>query len=335
MATRGLGMIGRILDLTATDGARAPHTREARPSDRRAPWVGPLRTLGFPVAIAVVLASMALLVAYGYGLIALVSMVALILALPLMQVLPIHLPPLNHLGTRNLTKVEVETRVLIGYALLYPLLLIPVVIAARSVPATLVPGANSPLLSPIYVVFGKVLLLAVPAVLIAARMGQLGRQLGLRRINTRWRWLGPVVPFVLVMFALGALGADGRMPLAPLAYLLAVPLAVVSVGFPEESFYRVLLQTRLELLLGTRSGIAVAALLFALMQVPIRFAFVWSALEPDMGRALLLSVATAFGYQAVMGVIYGYMWMRYRNAWLNVAGHSAFDAVALAGLIVC
>jgi membrane protease YdiL (CAAX protease family) len=109
---------------------------------------------------------------------------------------------------------------------------------------------------------------------------------------------------------------------------------VVAIAFPEESFYRILVQTRLELLFGTRSGIAVASLLFGLMQVPIRFAFLASTMAPNPLKALLLSIATALGSQVVLGVLYGYVWMRYRNAWVNFAGRSAVETVTLAALIL-
>jgi membrane protease YdiL (CAAX protease family) len=241
-----------------------------------------------------------------------------------MSWLPHRLPPLNHLGTRNLVKVESEVKVLVAFALIYPLLLVPVVLAAPAVPGSLIAGVTTPALSPVYLVVGKILLLGLPTVVLAARLGHIGRQLGLRRINTTWRWLSPVVPMALVLVALGVVWP----------YLLVLPLAVVAIAFPEESFYRILVQTRLELLFGTRSGIAVASLLFGLMQVPIRFAFLASTMAPNPLKALLLSIATALGSQVVLGVLYGYVWMRYRNAWVNFAGRSAVETVTLAALIL-
>jgi membrane protease YdiL (CAAX protease family) len=315
--------------------ASAPaHPRHAFSTKHgREPWVGFGRRYSWPGALLLVLASTVVLVVLGYGTIALLSAVLLVLSVPLMSFLPQRLPPLNHLGTRNLVQVESEVKLLVGFALVYPLLLVPVLVAANAIPGSLIPGAPTTVLSPIYLVVGKIVLLGLPTLVLAARLGHLGRQLGLRRINTTWRWLGPVVPMALVLIALGVVGAHSG-PTSVLPYLLVLPLAVVAIAFPEESYYRILLQTRLELLLGTRSGIALSSLLFGLMQVPVRFAFLWSTVVPNPLKALLLSVAISLGYQAVLGVLYGYMWMRYRNAWVNFGGRAAVETVTLAALIL-
>jgi membrane protease YdiL (CAAX protease family) len=292
-----------------------------------------LKKLGWPLAVALGLGSALVLIGSGFWAIPLVSALVLLVAMPVMQSLPWSLPPLNHLGTRNLGQVEVETRALVGFALAYPVLLVALALLARAVPASLIPEVSSPLLSPLLLVGGNVLLLGVPTLLFAARLGNFTRQLGLRRINSPWRWLGPVVPIALMGFALGALGACGRLPGSVGPYLIALPLAATAIAFPEEAFYRILLQTRLELLLGTRSGIAVASLLFGLMQVPVRLVLFSSVIFSNPHQAVMLSLATAIAVQSVLGVVYGFMWMRYRNAWVNFGAHSAIDAMILAALI--
>jgi membrane protease YdiL (CAAX protease family) len=324
------------MEISSVSSAGAPaHQRHAFSTQYgREPWVGIARKFGWPVALVLVLAGMAFLVGLGYGTIAVLSALLLVLSVPLMAWLPHRLPPLNHLGTRNLVTVESEIKMLVGFALVYPVLLVPVLVAARAIPGSLIPGVTTPALSPLYLVVGKILLLGLPTLVFAARLGQLGRQLGLRRINTTWRWLGPVIPMAFVLIALGVISAHSGPPASVLPYLLVLPLAVIAIAFPEESFYRILVQTRLELLLGSRSGIALSSLLFGLMQVPVRFAFLVSTVAPNPMKALLLSVATALGYQVVLGVLYGYMWMRYRNAWVNFAGRSAVETVTLAALIL-
>lgn len=317
----------------STVGARSTPYQAAAGRPGRAPWVGALKKVGWPLALALCLASATVLIGSGYWAIPLVSALVLLVAVPLMQSLPWSLPPLNHLGTRNLVQVEVETRALIGFALAYPVLLLPAALLASAVPAGLLPWVSSPLVAPLLVIAAKALLLGAPTLVFAARLGNLSRQLGLRRITSAWRWLGPAVPVALMALVLGALGACGALPASVGPYLFALPVAVAAIGFPEEAFYRILLQTRLELLLGTRSGIAVASLLFGLMQVPIRFVLYSSIFHTNPQQALMLSLATAIAFQSVLGVVYGYMWMRYRNGWVNFAAHSAIDAMILAALM--
>jgi uncharacterized protein len=121
------------------------------------------------------------------------------------------------------------------------------------------------------------------------------------------------------------------MPVPVVVALLGVSL--VHAGFPEEAFYRVLLQSRLEALLGAPSGVAAASVLFGLRHVPSQYAFFTIGTTGSVAGDLALSVATVLGYQAVFGVLFSYMWLRYRNAWVNMAAHTVFDSLAFVGLL--
>lgn len=316
--------------------ATAPVGGRPRAADYApAAWVLVLRRVAMPLSVALIGGSILCLAVTGHVNLALLGLPGTVIAVSLMHRLPRHLPPINYLRSRDLGVVERETEWTLVVALLHPIAIVPVVLLAKADPIPLLGRYSSaPLLSLDYVIFAKVLLLAVPAIILAGRFGRPLRQLGLRSVDGHWRWLGPIVPIALLCAGLLVLtGAHiERLPPAVLVAILGV--AVVHAGFPEEAFYRCLLQTRLELLLGSPAGIATTSVLFGLRHVPSIYAFVWRGTTSRPLTDLLLSVAAVLAYQAVFGVLFGYMWMRYRNAWMNMLGHTLFDAFAFLGLVV-
>lgn len=297
-------------------------------------WIGVLKSYGWRGTAALVLLSIVLLVVTRHANVALFAPPAAGLAIALMQRLPRRLPPLNFLGTRDLQRVRDETEVLLAYALVYPVLSTAVVYWAFRSPIPALPGLSaSGLLSLQIVLLDKTVLLGLASVLFAIWFGHPLRQLGFRRVRSPWRWVGPILPFALVLLGLTTISSDYLRLLTPGLFSLLVLLAVVHAGFSEEAFYRILLQTRLELLLGTRSGIAVSSLLFGLRHLPSRFAFVWvvGARSPLAGLGLALLAILCD--QVVTGYLFGYMWMRYRNAWVNMAAHTLFDCIGFLSLL--
>ncbi len=141
--------------------------------------------------------------------------------------------------------------------------------------------------------------------------------------RTRWQWLAPV-PAIAVWASLAY-----ATPLAPAVPTLKdypdpayVAVAAVSTfltaSVGEEIFYRYFLQTHLEAVAGRSTGIAVAALLFALMHVPTH----------GSGPAWVI-VATAVALQGVTGVFLGVLWSRYRNLWANIVVHAMLNGVGV------
>ncbi len=122
-----------------------------------------------------------------------------------------------------------------------------------------------------------------------------------------------------------------QLPLWLLAALAL--LSFCSAGFTEEMFYRVLLQTRLERVLGRWNAIAAGALLFGLFHLPSRFAFVWLGTTGSVGWDTVQALAGVVTGQVVLGVIAGYMWSRFRNAWWNVGAHVIMDFLAFVALL--
>ncbi len=109
-----------------------------------------------------------------------------------------------------------------------------------------------------------------------------------------------------------------------MARRLLVALALLSfcsAGFTEEMFYRVLLQTRLERVLGRWNAIAAGALLFGLFHLPSRLAFVWLGTTGSLGWDTVQAITGVVTGQVVLGLIDGYMWARFRNAWWNAGMH--------------
>lgn len=78
----------------------------------------------------------------------------------------------------------------------------------------------------------------------------------------------------------------------------------------EELFYRVWLQTRLELFLGTWPAICVSALLWAVWHVTIQSA-----------GTIDVTIANSIANHGLMGLFLGLLWSKYRNFWVLVIVH--------------
>lgn len=305
-------------------GSPAVRTRVAHPLLRRTPWL--------PVLVAITIAAVVVAVASGAGIVAALFAPATALLLAgAARVLPPRLSVANPLQDREPARLLAETRPLLVYALAFPLLLVPVVAWQRVQYLPLFPGVTASwTTSWNYLVAGKIGLLLLPAAWFAHRLGGDLRTMGVRGVAGAWRWVGPAAVGLLFLALSGLDVVGAAVPaFSPGRALAAVAVALLAAGVAEELFYRVLLQTRLEVLLGRWNGIALASLLFALLHVPSRFAFVYlgrtGSPAADLGLTVLAMIAT----KGAVGVLLGYLWSRYRNAWVNVAVHTAADSVVL------
>jgi membrane protease YdiL (CAAX protease family) len=301
---------------------------------RAAAWVRLLRAAGIPVAATLMVAGAAVLVVAGRPQLALLGLLVGGVGIGLMSLLPRHLEPINHHRTRDLAAVEKETAPIFAYALLHPILVAPAAAVALLLPIPLLPGfSRSPLLSVTWVLGSKVVLLLLPTLIAATAFGHPLRQLGLRAVPGGWRWIGPVIPSLLICAGLAAIVGPTAHAVPPQILVALAVIALIHAGFPEEAFYRGLLQTRLELLLGSHSGIGVTAVLFGLRHVARLYAFTYAGSTGHVTGDLAIAFGSALAYQGAIGVFFGYMWMRYRNIWVNVGVHTAFDFLAFAALI--
>ncbi|MEJ5913990.1 CPBP family intramembrane glutamic endopeptidase [Pseudokineococcus sp. 1T1Z-3] len=126
-----------------------------------------------------------------------------------------------------------------------------------------------------------------------------------------WRWWAPVL--VVAVWA-SARSWVSEMPdyssVAAADLLVAATATAVTAGLGEELFYRRLLQTRLEALLGGGPGVVLTSLAFALMH-----------LGSHGTGDLVADVARVVVAQGTFGLFVGVLWWRYRNFTLVVVAH--------------
>ncbi|MFC7326543.1 CPBP family intramembrane glutamic endopeptidase [Marinactinospora rubrisoli] len=147
------------------------------------------------------------------------------------------------------------------------------------------------------------------------------------RVGEGWRWAGlAAVAGYLLLSVLAPWTTPLPTPRTlPDEYSLAVRLLLTftTSALLEEVFYRGMLQTRLELLLGRWPGIVAAALVYGIG------AAVGTHVYPDPAVNLGMGIAV----QGVTGLLFGYLWSRYRNLWLNFLLHTGVSALPVLPLL--
>ncbi|MBH0332240.1 hypothetical protein ABH14_21190 [Brevibacillus brevis] len=102
-------------------------------------------------------------------------------------------------------------------------------------------------------------------------------------------------------------------------------LPLVQAAIPEEIFYRYILQTRLEKVCGAILGIFLSALLFASFHFPSRY-LLSSGVEGTAGNIYSVLIGTIVPV-FVIGIIFGFLWWRYRNISILIALHYGIDTL--------
>ncbi|MFD2749112.1 CPBP family intramembrane glutamic endopeptidase [Virgibacillus siamensis] len=100
----------------------------------------------------------------------------------------------------------------------------------------------------------------------------------------------------------------------------AMLIVTLLVGFLinsllEELFYRVWLQTRLELILGTWPAILLTSLLWASWHIAVHGSGQWN-----------VDMATVITNHGIVGLFLGYLWARYRSVWVIIIVHGLINA---------
>jgi uncharacterized protein len=108
-----------------------------------------------------------------------------------------------------------------------------------------------------------------------------------------------------------------------LGLLLAFVIPFFTAALPEELFYRVILQTRIEKKFGWLVSILVSSLLFALFHFPSRFVLA-SGVDGTAGDFTSVLIGTLLP-SFVLGIVFGFLWNRYRNIYLLLALHYGID----------
>lgn len=224
-------------------------------------------------------------------------------------------PPADRAARRRCRR---ESLVLVGLALAAPAVMVAPVLAGGSA-------------YPLYHLVKVVLFLLVPLFVLRAYSTRVRWSGGAGRPEPLWRPAGPVrwwAPLIAVaVFGLLVVGplapAEGEPDDVGLAFLVvAALLTFLTANVLEELFYRVLLQTRLEALLGRWAAILLGALLFALLHLP-------SQLDGGDAGDLPVALGVVIVYQGLFGIFVGYLWARHRNIWTLIAAHTAVNTLPL------
>lgn len=268
------------------------------------------------------------------------TVVAVLAVIAALRLLPPRYSMYNPLAAFSREQLRAELVPLLGWALLYPLLLVPVCLWMLVQRLPLFPEWTTYyLLSWNYFLAGKLLLLFLPVAYLVIRYGGNGVQLGVRGIA---HWSGWIVPlgFTVVYLLIRAAGVYGLSigagVLLPFQLILVLwALAFFAAGWTEEYLYRVLLQTRLEIMIGRWNGWAVATLLFGIFHLPSRYIFEWLH-QTGTGSLIefVLALSAIVLQQTIVGGIFGYAWMRFRNAWALVLLHTGIDALGFMYLLI-
>ena len=117
---------------------------------------------------------------------------------------------------------------------------------------------------------------------------------------------------------------------AAVSFLVSFVLALLTVGFVEEFFFRGILQSRLAACLGSEwRGLLVASFLFGLLHLPMYF---FSPFEHTRGN-LVWALTSVITEQAMAGVLLGAVWARTHNLATPVLVHAFIDAIAMMSVI--
>lgn len=148
-------------------------------------------------------------------------------------------------------------------------------------------------------------------------------------VREPWRWLGLVPASVsLAVVAYGMLPGE-RAALASL-FLLAMLGAFLLIVVTEEIFFRGMIQTRLELLLGRWAGIAGSALAFALCYAIVHS---YDPVSYLPGQTLAQDMVFALVVYGGLGLLYGYIWSCFRNLWVNILLRFGMLVIIVAPLV--
>ena len=279
-----------------------------------------------PIAIAGVLA---LGVILGLAGVPYLNALPLILIyLGVIRAVPPKLALIQPLEGIERSELVAQLRWILGYVIALILLAIPGSYLISLHPLLLFPDRVQSGLMSWQHVFASVVFGLLPAFYFVRRFRSTGRQLGLTGISG-WGWIAPLILIGLdtVLTAMGVFGGhNGTVP-PPSLIAAALAIALFGAAIPEELLFRALLQTRLEAVYGRWIGIISTAALFGLMHAP-QTLFLSSA---GKSGPVSVVIGVLLG-QGVGGLIFGYVWTRYRNLWALVAMHAVGDFIGFVAI---
>ncbi|MEU3306748.1 CPBP family intramembrane glutamic endopeptidase [Nocardiopsis sp. NPDC055551] len=134
------------------------------------------------------------------------------------------------------------------------------------------------------------------------------------KVSQPWRWLG-LIPVLAATVVIGYLMVPYIGLPEPSLTLYAMLLAFTFIAVCEEIFFRGMMQTRLEILLGRWGGIIATSVVFALTYALIQ---PYDAVSQLTGTDLMHDTGMSMLTYATASMLYGYLWACYRNTWINV-----------------
>ncbi|MEU3020640.1 MULTISPECIES: CPBP family intramembrane glutamic endopeptidase [unclassified Nocardiopsis] len=134
------------------------------------------------------------------------------------------------------------------------------------------------------------------------------------KISEPWRWLG-LIPVLVSVALIGVLITPHIGLPPPSLTLYAMLVAFTVVATCEEIFFRGMMQSRLELLMGRWGGIVATSVVFAMT-----YAFIqpYDAVSQLPGIDFVHDTGMALLTYGVASLFYGYLWACFRNTWINV-----------------
>lgn len=215
-----------------------------------------------------------------------------------------------------------------GYALAYPVIVGLFSLVIKYHPLRVIPGSHFTDDLWYLLVIKLLFLLVVPLYLYHRHGYSAGELLRLRYGRIRGIFVMSV--FFLVGNALNVSHLGGiattlrHADLSVLPKLLFPMIApLIAAAIPEEIFYRGIVQTRIEFAWGRWPGVVLSAALFSSFHLPSRF-LLSSGVEGTAGDLSSILMGTALP-TFVAGLVFGFLWSRYRNLPALIALHYGTD----------
>ena len=134
------------------------------------------------------------------------------------------------------------------------------------------------------------------------------------KVAEPWRWTGLIPVGVSLGLIAYLLVPHIGLPEVSLT-LYGLVLAFVVIALCEEIFFRGMMQTRLELLMGRWGGIVATSVVFGLTYAVIQ---PYDAVSQLPGHDLVHDAGLALFTYTTACLLFGYLWACFRNTWLNV-----------------
>ncbi|WP_174612734.1 CPBP family intramembrane glutamic endopeptidase [Virgibacillus ihumii] len=138
-------------------------------------------------------------------------------------------------------------------------------------------------------------------------------------VSNKWYWLIPfIVMIIWVYLNFFSVFSTPFVSLGitdPTMLIVTLLVSFLINSLLEELFYRVWLQTRLELILGTWPAILLTSLLWASWHITVHGSGQWN-----------VDMATVITNHGIVGLFLGYLWARYRSVWVIIIVHGLINA---------